>query len=82
MHSIKNHMAKTQEKAKEEKQEQANDMLICPHCEKALDRVEWRFYAEGKLAVIGCATCKKVIGANLLTVVVQQAQGFPSPFRK
>lgn len=50
------------------KKQSEEQKLICPHCEKEVERVEWRSFGEeaGKPIawLIGCGGCKKVIGAN------------------
>jgi sarcosine oxidase delta subunit len=38
--------------------------LKCPHCNSDLPDVEFRIFGDGKIWLIGCPHCLKVIGGN------------------
>ena len=50
-------MAKPEEKKEAPK-------LICPHCEKPIETVEWRPFGDRDVKLVGCGNCLKVIGGT------------------
>lgn len=38
--------------------------LKCPHCESDMPDVEFRMFGEGRVWLVGCPCCLKVIGGN------------------
>ena len=38
--------------------------LICPHCDAEIERVEWRPFGDKDVYLVGCAKCRKVLGAT------------------
>lgn len=66
---MKNNQSKEKEGAPFPSFDQSAEQLICPHCEKIIERIEWRNFGEGKIGLVGCSNCKKVLGANVVPIL-------------